>query len=131
MSDKPNYIELPLDPEYVTIEGAYMAGYIWGQHVRSEKDARQMFPGNSPLHEDFYKGAADGFNDKMRGCVEDSHSGNISLDDYRQIIEDQIKNAKETAMLDKMLNTNYSVPMYDPLDDFDIDSLYPEEDLPF
>lgn len=42
-----------------------MAGYIWGQHVRSEPIARQMFPGDTSLHEDFFKGVADGYNDKL------------------------------------------------------------------
>lgn len=58
-------IELPLDPEYLTADGFYMAGYIWGQHVRSEGDARQDFPGDTQGHEDFYKGVVDGYNDKM------------------------------------------------------------------
>lgn len=59
------YIELPLDPEFLTPDGFYMAGYIWGQHVRSEKDARYDFPGDTQGHTDFYQGVSDGYNDKM------------------------------------------------------------------
>jgi len=111
MSQKINYVELPLDPEYVTQDGAYMAGYIWGQHVRSEKDARQDFPGDTPLHEDFYKGVADGYNDQMNKMSEETkqnkeneksnavlskliadvenlhRSGAITLDGYRTAID--------------------------------------------
>lgn len=59
-----NLVELPLDPEFITPDGMYMAGYLWGQHVRSPKDAAQMFDCNA--YPDFYKGVEDGYGDKMR-----------------------------------------------------------------
>lgn len=71
-------VELPFDPEYISQDGFYMAGYIYGQHVRSEKDARQEFPGATQCHEDFYKGVLDGFNDKMNEMIQKSHTTAIN-----------------------------------------------------
>lgn len=56
---KENLVEVPLDPRYITDEGMYVAGYIWGSHVRSPKDLPKGFT------EDFKKGAEDGYGDFM------------------------------------------------------------------
>lgn len=59
VSKEPELVEVPLDPQYLTEEGMYKAGYIWGRHVRSPKSA----PINAPL--DFIKGVEDGYGSRM------------------------------------------------------------------
>lgn len=52
-------VEVPLDDEYITAEGMYIAGYIWGKHVRSTDSA----PKDAP--EDFIRGVEDGYGDAL------------------------------------------------------------------
>lgn len=60
-------VEITLDPEYLTPDGMYMAGYHWGQHVRNpDEDQRVINCG----YDDFIQGARDGYGDKMRELEE-------------------------------------------------------------
>lgn len=52
-------VEVPLDSQYLTDEGMYMAGYLWGRHIRSPGSA----PKNAP--EIFLRGVEDGFGDGL------------------------------------------------------------------
>lgn len=67
--DEPLMVEVPLDPEYLTPDGQYIAGYHWGKHVRSPQefetagwhrgDYIDRFP-------EFVQGVKDGYGDAMR-----------------------------------------------------------------
>lgn len=66
-------VEIPLDPKYVTPDGMYMAGYIWGSHVRSpdswslgEREQVDKYP-------DFLKGVQDGYGDAMHKMKDAIH----------------------------------------------------------
>lgn len=55
-----NIVEVPLDPKYLTEDGFYMAGYLWGRHIRTvegglPQDATDVFK----------QGVEDGYGDGM------------------------------------------------------------------
>lgn len=57
MATKPETVELPLNPEYITPEGMYVAGYWWGSKGRSPES---IPPDAAP---EFIQGANDGWGD--------------------------------------------------------------------
>lgn len=66
MTDEILTVEIPLDPEYLTEDGFYMAGYMWGLHVRGpeswgagEREQVEKYP-------DFLKGVEDGYGDSLQ-----------------------------------------------------------------
>jgi hypothetical protein len=149
MSDKPNYVELPLDPEYVTQDGAYMAGYIWGQYVRSEPTARQMFTADTPLHEDFFKGVADGYNDKLnemnaqikapkqneqsRSVEQSEADARITMDQLAKLFNSGTMSARQfNEAVDLLYRTekDQQAELMRQLEKMTYDK-WPDEDLPF
>lgn len=65
--DNENIVEVPLDPQYLSDEGMYMAGYLWGRHVRSPKSS----PKNAPVI--FIKGVEDGYGDALESWRSDPY----------------------------------------------------------
>lgn len=55
-------VEVPLDVDYLTEDGLYMAGYLWGKHVRNPNTL-----GDVP--ETFLLGARDGYGETWAGEV--------------------------------------------------------------
>lgn len=57
---EPLVVEIPLDPQFVTEAGFYMAGYLWGKKIRSAND-----PQIQCQHPAFIEGVKDGYGDGM------------------------------------------------------------------
>lgn len=61
---KNENVEVPLSPDFLTEDGMYIAGYIWGMKIRSVDSA----PKDAP--ETFLRGVEDGYGDGMRRATD-------------------------------------------------------------
>lgn len=73
MVDRDNVVEVPLDPKYLTPDGFYISGYLWGRHIRSVE-------GGLPEGADdaFKQGVEDGYGDGMARNIESLEANRVN-----------------------------------------------------
>jgi hypothetical protein len=76
---EPIVVEIPLDPEFVTEAGFYMAGYLWGQKIRSADD-----PEVQCQHPAFIEGVEDGYGDGLTRINEETSIKSAEAEKRRQ-----------------------------------------------
>jgi hypothetical protein len=84
----PLIVELPLDPEFVTPDGFYMAGYRWGEKGRSVDHQVQR------QHPDFVRGVEDGWGDWMQRSgdkIAKNQEQKEAIDNTDKLLQEMLK----------------------------------------